>query len=71
MTLYEHYQIERSEGRSEGREEGREEGRTEGRIEGRAESVDALIANTDWSLEQACKALNFSVDEYKAAKELV
>ena len=32
MTLYEHYQIERSEGR--------EEGRTEGRAEGRAESVD-------------------------------
>ena len=64
MTLYEHYQIERAEGR----EEGREEGRAEGRTEGRAESVDTLMEITQMTLEQACEALKITLEEYKNVK---
>ena len=43
MTLLEHYERERSEGREEGRREGREEGRAEGRAEGQYMKLIQLI----------------------------
>ena len=55
MTLYEHYQIEREEGRAEGR----------------AEAVDLLIAKKNLSIEEACELMNLSTDEYKNAKQLL
>ena len=50
------------------KEEYLEQGLEQGRAETIVKTVDALIANTDWSLEQACKALNISADEYNCAK---
>ena len=61
MTLREHYEIER--------DEGREEGRVEGRAKAVVSAVEALVSNMDWPLEQACKALNFTLEEYNTAKE--
>ena len=58
MTLYEHYQIERAEGEAIGIEKGL------------AKAVDALISNKKFSLEDACKALNTTVEEYEKAKQL-
>ena len=55
MTLYEHYQIER------------EEGRQEGLKEGSIKAVKALVSDFDIPLEEACKALGVSVQEYKDA----
>ena len=52
MTLEEHYKIERAEGRAEGR----------------VESVDNLVETMGLSVEEACKALKFSVQEYEKAK---
>ena len=56
MTLYEHYQIERSEGREEGR------------AEGLAEAVDRLIAKKHLDVAEACELLDISVEEYKKAQ---
>ena len=55
MTLYEHYQIERSEGREEGR------------AEGLAEAVDRLIAKKQLDVAEACELLDISVEEYNKA----
>lgn len=56
MTLYEHYQIERAEGREEGRREAI------------VLNVEALVNSMKLSLEDACKALNVSFEEYNEAK---
>lgn len=50
------------------KEEYLEQGRAEEHAKDIVTTVDALIANMDWSLEQACKALNFSIEEYNSAK---
>ena len=75
MTLYEHYQIEREEGREEGRITGLAEGLATGREEGYARSlvssVEALMTNAGWSLVQACENLNINVEEYNKAKQLI
>ena len=63
MTLYEHYQIERSEGR--------EEGRAEGRAEGRIAAVDAVVEKLHMTVEQACEVLNCTIEEYNEAKALI
>ena len=47
----------------------KEEGRAEEHAKVVISTVDALIANTGWTLEQACKALNFTAEEYHSAKE--
>ena len=59
MTLYEHYQIERANGRREGLQEGRQEGLIQ--------AVDNAIKN-GLSAEDACKLIGVSADEYKAYK---
>ncbi|MBQ0040756.1 MAG: Rpn family recombination-promoting nuclease/putative transposase [Clostridiales bacterium] len=59
MTLYEHYQIER------------EEGREIGDANRLVVSVDALIKSMKLSIEEACKVLNVSVQEYNEAKKLI
>lgn len=68
MTLYEHYQIEREEGREEGRITGLAEGLETGRAEGLVQAVDALKNNMQLPLEDACRALNITVEEYKKTK---
>ena len=64
MTLREHYEIERDEGR----EEGRAEGLVIGEAIGMAKAVDALASAQNISLAEACKTLGISVDEYNNAK---
>ena len=63
------------QGREEGREEGRIEGRKEGINEGDAKrllsSVAGVIEKFGVSLEDACDAVNVTVEQYEAAKELV
>ena len=54
------------------KEEGREEGLTQGRAEeharGIVSSVEAIMSSLGLSLEDACKALNTTVEEYNSAK---
>ncbi len=103
MTLYEHYQIEREEGRqlglaqgfetglAEGMAEGHEKGLAEGLAEGhekglaeglaeghekglakgRAEAVETLMSSMNLSLEDACKALKITVEEYERMQQRV
>ena len=59
MTLLEHYQLEREEGRKEGREEGLKEGREEGLREGRKlerERADAEHMRAEEAQKQAEEA---------------
>ena len=48
--------------------EGREEGRAEGRAVNLIQSVENLMKNLEVSLDQACKALGISSEEYRDAK---
>lgn len=59
MTLYEHYQIERSEGREEGRQEAL------------AASVDAMVAKLNMTIEEACDVLDIDIQKYTVAKQVV
>lgn len=43
--------------------------RLDGLTEGRAEGVDALMSSTELSLEEACKALNITVEEYTSVRQ--
>ena len=49
-------------------DKGRTEGRAEGVAIGLAKAVDALVSAKNMPLEEACKALNFSIEEYNSAK---
>ena len=56
--------------RAEFREEGMAEGRAEGRAVNTCENIDKLIKNKHWSLEEACEALEVSLEDYYNAKKL-
>ena len=60
MTLREHYEIERDEGRAEGL--------AIGESIGLAKAVDALVSAQNISLDEACRTLNISKDDYNDAK---
>ena len=64
MTLYEHYQIERSEGREEGLAEGLAEGRAEGRKEGRKEAYISLVKEGVITPAWAADKLDMSEEEF-------
>ena len=43
--------------------------RQEGKAEGKAEAVDFILTNMGLSLQEACKALGITVEEYDNAKK--
>ena len=59
MTLLEHYEIEREEGRAEGLAEGL----TKGREEGRLESMAALVKDNILSITEAASRIGVSEDK--------
>ena len=46
-----------------------EEVEARGRSEGKAEAVDFILANMGLSLQEACKALGITIEEYDSAKK--
>lgn len=66
MTLEEHYEIERAEGREEGMAEGLEKGRAEGLEKGLEEGRSQMVRNSlkyGNSIEQTALILGLSIDE--------
>ena len=52
------------------RAEFRAEGRAEGRAENTCESIDKLVKNKRWTLEEACEALEVTLEDYYNAKKI-
>ena len=49
----------------------RQEGQREGRQEAKAEAVEMIQLNMGLSLQEACKVIGITVEEYNMAKGLV
>ena len=65
MTLLEHYELEREEGRKEGLEEGRKEGLEEGRKEGVIEILMVLVKDELLTLEDAAAHAGMTKDAFQ------
>ena len=65
MTLQEHYDIERAEGLAEGLAKGR----TEGRDNALVDVIRNMSQNLDYSVEDACRAVGITIDEYNRIKD--
>lgn len=56
-------------------EEERETGKIEGKIEGKAntlvKAIESLMENMELSLDDACIAINSSIQQYEEAKKLL
>ena len=61
----------REEEREEGRKEGRKEGYGEGCAREKVQAVENVMTSLNVSAEEACKILQYLLEDYEAAKALV